>query len=442
MAARTNAIKSVAVAVESAGFANVDSTVGIPSPAGLTFVPIAGLRRADIPQPGEPVINTNDDQVRDAFYGYNPEVATMWSGGQRVQRKSGSVSLTFNEVQTLGDALGLISTYGGLPVHMMLHSGLALYTPPATGDTVAAGVGANAFTSTGVAGLYGIGALFGVTLNGRAEYSAVTDRGNPIVPDQIDHSPALSAPLTNEAIRFLSTLYPSPTLDALSSVALRFDGINWRTYCFGCRFTSARFNVSNDRVQLTIDLSFAYAADDNASAAQEEGHIPSGAAMHLRGSYVVIGDAAVPAQGSAAPYAIGREVVQPMTDSWTIEIANTYEREGHSDDITGMSDWTLITSSLTVSGTISVPTSTLDRDQLDRVYRSLLVGFAPQGEGNGMALYVPAAFLTVSGFSRDTSGDTVTFAGSWSPGPWRGDVSDSAVTTDPANAPWRLGFGL
>jgi hypothetical protein len=442
MAARTTSIKSVAVAVESGAFAAIDSGTGISDPAGLSFTTIASISRADVATVGESVVNDNADQVRSGPYAYNGEVATMWSGGSRVRRRRGDITLTFNEVQGVGDGSGLISTYASLPLWQLLRSGLAVHSPSATGDTVAAGVGANSFTSTAVAGVYPIGGLFGTTIAGRAEYSAVTDRGNPVAPDTINHSPAMSVPLTNEALRFLETFYPAADLDVGSgtSVTLRLDGIGFRTYAYGCRVREVSVSVSGDRAQLVLTLSAAYVTDDHASASVGEPSFPDGAAQHLRGSYVLIGSTANPDQGAATPHALDGEALQVNSDSVTFTISSGLAMDGRSDDIAGMSDWCVTDTTCTGSLTVSVPTATLDDDQLDRVYRSLLIGFGPQGVGDGFALYVPSAFLTSDGSLRDAGGDTVTMTLNFSAGPWRGDVTDGAVTTDPVNAPFRLGL--
>ncbi len=90
--------------------------------------------------------------------------------------------------------------------------------------------------------------------------------------------------------------------------------------------------------------------------------------------------------------------------------------------------------SLTLS---SVKTDLID-DFKDRVVRQVLIGTGPIGNGQGMALLIPAGYLTVDPNKYDVSGEIVKQTLTYKQTRFGGDVG----STQPANTPLRLALGI
>jgi len=453
MASSPTSIKSVAIAVENVSFGSVASATGVSDHAALTFVTAAGIARADITTIGESISNTRDDEVRCAAYALAPEPATMYDHSktppERIRRRRGEITLTFNEIQLLGDGSGDIFDYAGHPLHMLVHSGMKLVSSSGmTTDTVVANIDNNTFTSTDLLGTYQtqVGGLFSTVINGRVEYSAITDAtGNPLAAGDVTHAPAMSVGLSNEELRFAENFFSASdlSLDANSSVALRLDGVGFRTYAYGCRMTGLSASVSNDRLTLAVTLTCAYVTDDHANADVGCPAYPNGATQHLRGSYFVTGSDINSMSAAGAPFKTARTNTQVSSDSVSWSITNTYAPEGRSDDIVGMSDWALTDSAAEMTYTTTVPNTNIDDDFLNSSYRSALLGFAPQGQGNGLAFYIPSGFQTEDASKRDVSGELVSQTINLRAGPWLGDVEVVGTSNEHlVNSPFRLSFGL
>ena len=93
--------RSLSVAVESS-FGSLSSTTGLPDNSGLSFTSIP-CERDPIIVYGDPVVSERND-ARDGTFGYAPEPDTVWSGGSRVRRRTGQVTLRL-DLTTVGSSL-------------------------------------------------------------------------------------------------------------------------------------------------------------------------------------------------------------------------------------------------------------------------------------------------------------------------------------------------
>jgi len=434
---------SVVIATE-ATFASVDPMTGIPDPGGLIFDGVSGLARLPEITLGELATTSNDDRARCGAYATAPEPQAVWLGGARVRVRRGDLVLTFEDVSLVGAGTGGIFSYDNLPLAMCMASSLGDDGTFITDDTVAGAVDANAFISTMNASDYSTGGIISAEIDGRMEYSAIAGNSGAGA-GTINISPAMSVSLSNEAIRLARTLYPKTDGPSGGSLCFRLDGIGVRSYAYGCRHKSSVWTAVGGRLQVAVTMGVAGFIDDHANAALECPVVQCGAAQHVTGAFVVIGSAANPVgcSGTMAPYAIGREAVAFEADSvtWTIDTPLAPVGGAEADAI-GFSEWAVVDTTLTVGMKLRTPTTTLDDDMLNGVYRSLMIGTSPGGQGQGLALYVPSAFLTVDGSKRDSSGDTVQMSATWGAGSWDGDKTDAAGIKAAANTAFRLGLGL
>ena len=81
--------RSLSIAVESGGFGSLDVSTGLPSSSGLTYISIP-CERDPIVIAGEPIVSERND-ARDGSYFVPSEPDTVYSGGNRVRRRTGSI---------------------------------------------------------------------------------------------------------------------------------------------------------------------------------------------------------------------------------------------------------------------------------------------------------------------------------------------------------------
>ncbi len=91
-----------------------------------------------------------------------------------------------------------------------------------------------------------------------------------------------------------------------------------------------------------------------------------------------------------------------------------------------------------VALTVDTPNTVISDDFRDGVVRDLLIGTGPVGDGQGMAISVPGAYLTVDPLVRAIDGELVQQKLTYSASRYGGD----AGTGDAGGTPFRLGLGL
>jgi len=407
--------RSLSIAVESV-FGSVASGTGVPDPTGLTYYSIP-CERDPIVVPGEPPVSERNEG-RDGPHGLPPELDTTSVSGTRQQRRTGTVTVRC-DFTTLGSSA---ANYDATALGLLLGAGLARTIPAAASDTVTAAVSDNRFTPTAAAS-FKLGGLIGIELSGRAEYAHVTSLDAGGLGD-IGYSPELSRALNATApdvVRLLETWYVprgdnSGTVN--SSVAFRVDGVGVRSYATGCKLESLNITIDGGRLMGEFTFQAAHIYDDHGNAGGPVEPVTlTGSTPHFRSCYLRLSDAASTSRTNVSGNA-GDELgtIDLSVSSFDLTLTNTLTPIGQSSSLIGMSD-------MEVS---------------DVVIRSLLIGSGPVGAGQGMALNIPGAYLTVDPLIRQIDGEIVQQQLTYSASRFGGDNG----STDAANSPFRLALGI
>ena len=184
------------------------------------------------------------NDARDGSYNVPSEPDTVWSSGSRLRRRTGQVVCRV-DLTTIGSAA---NDYSSNYLGYLLGAGFKTKIPSVKSDTVTA-VDANSYTPTSAPAVADIGTLISSSINGRAEYSAMTDNDED-AGSVVTISPALSTS-SYTAVRGLQTWYtPSRTStgDFDSSVSFKIEGVNFLTFAFGCVLESLNITLDNGRL--------------------------------------------------------------------------------------------------------------------------------------------------------------------------------------------------
>ena len=423
--------RSLSVAVESS-FGSLSASTGLPDNSGLTYVSIP-CERDPIIIPGEPVVSERND-ARDGNYMLPPEPDTVWSGSNRVRRRTGQVVCRV-DLTTVGSSA---DTYAANYLGYLLGAGLKTKVPSVLTDSVTA-VDVNTYTPTSAPAEADVGTLISTSLSGRAEYSAITD--NADASSDVTISPAFSAS-SYSSVRGLQTWYipgRTNTGEREHSLSFRIDGVNFRSFAYGCVLESMNITLDNGRLMAELTYQAALIQDDHASAVGPiEPTYNSGAPAFFRGAYVVASSTSPTSLTNATTGdTLGRLALD--AEDFSLTLTNTLTPMGHSNSILAMSDMEISDVVVELSLTLSTVNTTIKDDFFNRTVRQILVGTGPQGDGLGCAIMLPAAMLTVDPNAYDVSGnDIVRQQLTYQQSRFGGDV----VETNAANSPFRLGLGI
>ncbi len=424
--------RSLSVAVESS-FGSLSASTGLPDNSGLTYVSIP-CERDPIIIPGEPVVSERLD-ARDGNYVLPAEPDTVWSGGSRVRRRTGQVVCRV-DLTTVGTSA---DTYAANYLGYLLGAGLKTQLPSVLSDTVTA-VDANTYTPSSAPTSADVGTLISTSLNGRAEYSAITDDAD--ASSDVTISPAFSAS-GYTSVRGLQTWYipgRTATGDREHSLSFRIDGVNFRSFAYGCVLESMNITLDNGRVMADLTYQAALIQDDHASAVGPvEPSYNSGAPCFFRGSYAVISSGSPTSLTDASTGdTLGRIALD--VDDFTLTVTNTLTPKGHSNSILAMSDMEVTDVDVELTLTLSNVNTTINDDFFNRTLRQVLVGFGPLANGQGGAFQIPAAYLTVDPSKYDPSGnDIVRQQLTYKASRFGGDIDDGSY--EAWNSPFRLALG-
>ena len=425
--------RSLSVAVESL-FGSLSPSTGLPDNSGLTYVSIP-CERDPIIIYGDPVVSERTD-ARDGTYSLPPEPDTVWSGGSRVRRRTGQVTLRL-DLTTVGTGSAAYTTnYLGY----LLGGGFRTVAGTLQSDTVAVYQNANQYTPTATSTDYTVGSLLGVNLNGRAEYGAITDDD---VSGDVTFSPAFSANYDGQTVYSLQTWYPGQRTQlgtTAHSVSFRVDGVGFRSYAYGCRLESMQLSLDNGRVMADLTYQAALIQDDHGAAVGPiEPVYNSGAPCFFRGSYAVISSTSPTSltDASSTGDTLGRIALD--VDDFTLTVTNTLTPQGHSNSILAMSDMEVSDVDVELSLTLSTINTTINNDFFNRTLRQVVIGFGPLGLGQGGAFMLPAAYLTTDPSKYDPSGNDITRQQlTYKASRFGGDIADTSETY---NTPFRIGLG-
>ena len=423
--------RSLSVAVESS-FGSLSASTGLPDNSGLTYVSIP-CERDPIIIPGEPVVSERND-ARDGNYMLPPEPDTVWSGGNRVRRRTGQVVCRL-DLTTVGSSA---DTYAANYLGYLLGAGLKTKVPSVLTDSVTA-VDVNTYTPTSAPAEADVGTLISTSLSGRAEYSAITD--NADASSDVTISPAFSAS-SYSSVRGLQTWYipgRTNTGEREHSLSFRIDGVNFRSFAYGCVLESMNITLDNGRLMAELTYQAALIQDDHASAVGPiEPTYNSGAPAFFRGAYVVASSTSPTSLTNATTGdTLGRLALD--AEDFSLTLTNTLTPMGHSNSILAMSDMEISDVVVELSLTLSTVNTTIKDDFFNRTVRQILVGTGPQGDGLGCAIMLPAAMLTVDPNAYDVSGnDIVRQQLTYQQSRFGGDV----VESNAGNSPFRIGLGI
>ena len=423
--------RSLSVAVESS-FGSLSASTGLPDNSGLTFVSIP-CERDPIIIPGEPVVSERND-ARDGNYMLPPEPDTVYSGANRVRRRTGQVVCRV-DLTTVGSSA---DTYAANYLGHLLGAGLKTKVPSVLTDSVTA-VDVNTYTPTSAPAEADVGTLISTSLSGRAEYSAITD--NADASSDVTISPAFSAS-SYSSVRGLQTWYipgRTATGEREHSLSFRIDGVNFRSFAYGCVLESMNITLDNGRLMAELTYQAALIQDDHTNAVGPiEPTYNSGAPAFFRGAYVVASSTSPTSLTNATT---GDTLARLALDAedFSLTLTNTLTPMGHSNSILAMSDMEISDVVVELSLTLSTVNTTIKDDFFNRTVRQILVGTGPQGDGLGCAIMLPAAMLTVDPNAYDVSGnDIVRQQLTYQQSRFGGDV----VESNAANSPFRIGLGI
>jgi hypothetical protein len=425
--------RSISVATEST-FGSIDASSGLPANGALSFISLP-CEKDPIVIYGDIVINERSE-ARDGPHGLPPEPDTVYSAGSRVQRRTGQVQITM-DFTTVGSAA---NTYASTGLGMLLNAGFLTSLPLFTSADTVTGDDVNFFTPTTTNTNYKIGGLVGSIIAGRCEYAGITsnNRGGA---GKIGVSPAFSD--EPSSIYPMQTWYtPTSTSSGqvTSSLCFRIDGVNFRTYAYGCKLVSLNISVTNGRLLGQFTFQSALIQDDHANASGPiEPVVLSGATQHFRNAYAIVSSPVTYSRTNVVG-TTGEELDRIALDAegFTFNIVNTLTPKGFSNNILTMSDMEVTNLDVECSLTLSSVKTDLIDDFKDRVVRQVLIGTGPIGNGQGMALLIPAGYLTVDPNKYDVSGEIVKQTLTYKQTRFGGDVG----TTQPANTPIRLALGI
>jgi hypothetical protein len=425
--------RSISVATEST-FGSIDASSGLPANGALSFISLP-CEKDPIVIYGDIVINERSE-ARDGPHGLPPEPDTVYSAGSRVQRRTGQVQITM-DFTTVGSAA---NTYASTGLGMLLNAGFLTSLPLFTSADTVTGDDVNFFTPTTTNTNYKIGGLVGSIIAGRCEYAGVTsnNRGGA---GKIGVSPAFSdEPSTIYPMQTWYTPTSTSSGQVTSSLCFRIDGVNFRTYAYGCKLVSLNISVTNGRLLGQFTFQSALIQDDHANASGPiEPVVLSGATQHFRNAYAIVSSPVTYSRTNVVG-TTGEELDRIALDAegFTFNIVNTLTPKGFSNNILTMSDMEVTNLDVECSLTLSSVKTDLIDDFKDRVVRQVLIGTGPIGNGQGMALLIPAGYLTVDPNKYDVSGEIVKQTLTYKQTRFGGDVG----STQPANTPLRLALGI
>ena len=424
--------RTLSVAVESS-FGSLSSSTGLPDNSGLTYVSIP-CERDPIVIYGEPVFSERND-ARDGNFMLPPEPDTVWDSGSRVRRRTGQVVCRV-DLTTIGTAS---ANYSANYLGYLLGAGFKTRIPSVLSDTATV-VNVNSYTPTSGPNNDDVGTIIGADLNGRAEYSAITDDTNG---GNVNFSPAFSAGFTgSKTVRHLQTWYvpgQNATGTRENSLSFRVDGVGFRTYCYGCVLESLSITLDNGRLMGEFTYQSALIQDDHGSAVGPiEPTYNSGSPPFFRGAYAVFSSTA---PTSLTAVTTGDMLARTTADceDFSLTVTNTLTPMGHSNSILAMSNMEISDVVVELTMTLSTPLTLINDDFFNRTLRQVVIGTGPIGDGLGCAIMLPAAQLAVDPSAYDVSGnDIVRQQLTYNQSRFSGDVSGSNAT----NSPFRLGLGI
>lgn len=427
--------RSISVAKETT-FGSLSTSTNLPDFSSLSYVSIP-CERDPILIYGEVVASERND-ARDGSYFVPPEPDTVFNGSTRQRRRTGTVNIRL-DLSTIGSSpADYTSNYLG----SLLGSGFKTKVPGVASVTASGVTDVNNFAASGY-GSADTGTLVSSIINGAVEYSAITE----VSGTDITVSPAFSALTGTPDFRGLQTWYPGSrdeTGQKEHSLSFRIDGVDFRSYAYGCVMESIAISLDNGRLMADMTFQAALIQDDHGNASGPiEPTYNAGAPPFFRNSYVVVSGAS-PSSLTNATTADALSRIALDCEDFSLTVTNTLTPLGHSESILAMSDMEISDVDVELTLTLTTLNTTINNDYFNRTVRQVLVGTGPQNDGEGCAIMIPAAMLANDPSAYDVSGnDIVRQTLTYKQSRYAGDVNSAAAYEDNAgNSPLRLALGI
>lgn len=426
----SNNIQSLAV-LQEASFGSLSSNFPDISifDGSEKSVPIV---RGSLSTPGDVQMNA-DESVRRGFFRRPADVATtVDSSGNLRQRRKGQLTVTIPALQAGGS--GDSDNYW---LSWFLGSSLVDDGAPVVTEEAVTGASAS-LLNVGLFSNYRVGQMVSTALvDQRAEYAAIVDRTDD-VQDTIQITPAFSGAMAGENLHVLRT-FGGIDSSAGSSLAFRIDGVKYRTYAFGCRMSSFKITANNTRAQgeftfdcaLIFDTHEAVVAGGNWLETQD---ITDSKVLNTLDCEFIVSDAINTGAGGY-PTVAGRNSLD--VEGITVTLKCELTPCPSMSSILGMSDLIVTNRTIQVDVMTCDIGTTFQRDLLDKVHRNLVVGFGPEGQGEGMCVFLPAAHLIADPSRSNSWKQTLSFREV----DWTGDVGTRAAS-NLIRTPFRIAFGV
>jgi hypothetical protein len=428
--------RSLSVAIETV-YGSLSTVNNLPDNSGLAYASIP-CERDPILIYGDVVASERND-ARDGSYFLPPEPDTVWSGGNRVRRRTGQVSLRV-DLSTIGSSA---ANYNANYLGMLLGAGFLTQVNGVASVTASSVTDINNFVGAGYAAT-DVGTLISSIIKGAVEYSAITE----VDGTDISVSPAFSAGFTGTpAIRGTQTWYPGSrdlTGTRTHSLSFRVDGVNFRSYAYGCVLESLSISLDNGRLMADFNYQAALIQDDHINAVGPfEPTYNTGAPAFFRNSYVVISSTSPNSTSNATTAnTLGRTSLD--CEDFSLTVTNTLTPLGTSQSILAMSGMEITDFDVELTLTLSTVNTSINQDYFNRTVRQVLVGTGPQADGEGCAIMIPAAQLSNDPSQYDVSGnDIVRQTLTYKQTRYAGDVnSGAAYETGAGCSPFRIALGV
>tara|TARA_Y100001972_G_scaffold117587_1_gene156767 strand:- start:128 stop:1423 length:1296 start_codon:yes stop_codon:yes gene_type:complete len=426
--------RSISVAKETT-FGSLSTSTNVPDFSSLSYVSIP-CERDPILIYGEVVASERND-ARDGSYFVPPEPDTVFSGSTRQRRRTGTVNIRL-DLSTIGYSSHYNTNYLGF----LLGSGFKTKVPSVSGVTASGVTDVNNFAAAGYAAA-DTGTLISSIINGAVEYSAITE----VNGSDITVSPAFSALTGTPSFRGLQTWYPgsrNETGQKEHSLSFRIDGVDFRTYAYGCVMESIGITLDNGRLMADMTFQAALIQDDHGNASGPiEPTYNAGAPPFFRNSYVVLSSDS-PSSLTNATTANALSRIALDCEDFSLTVTNTLTPLGHSESILTMSGMEITDIDIELTLTVTTLNTTINNDYFNRNVRQLIVGTGPQNAGEGCAIMIPAAMLANDASAYDVSGnDIVRQQLTYKQSRYAGDVNSGvAYESNAGNSPFRIALGI
>jgi len=287
-----------------------------------------------------------------------------------------------------------------------------------------------------------LGTLISTVFNNVATYSQVTSNNRSGTGD-IGFSPSFPSN-SYTSINPMQNYYPASrnqSGDYTSSLCFRIDGVNFRSYAYGCVLESLSISPDNDRLMLDMTFRSPLIQDDHTNAqGLFEAVYLGGTPPSFRGCEVVTSTTS-PSSLVNKVGNIGDELTRSVlsdVETFTFSVTNTLTPILSSINILGMSNMEISNIDTTLELTLSTVNTLVKDDFFNRTCRNYMVGSGPVGEGQGFAISIPAGYMTQDPSKYDVSGEIVKQVLTIKPTRYAGDTGEA----ESGNTPFKMGFGI